>query len=108
MRLPAPFRTSAVVLLASCILRAAAADAQTLWADGTGSWFTSGNWSAGVPNAAVDARVNNGGTVQIFQGGAAANSVTLGREVGTSGTLRTDRSPGVSPGSAPARRSSSG
>jgi autotransporter-associated beta strand protein len=49
------------------------AQAQTVWVDGTGSWFVPGNWSAGVPTVATPlTTVGNGGTAQIA--GAAANA----------------------------------
>jgi hypothetical protein len=50
-----------------------AAVAQTNWTDATGSWFVSGNWSAGVPSAATTTTtVGNGGTALIS--GAPANA----------------------------------
>ncbi len=54
---------------------------------GTGSWFTSGNWNAGVPTASTFAAIGNGGTSQIADGGAAvAIDLTLGANTGA-GTL---------------------
>jgi T5SS/PEP-CTERM-associated repeat protein len=61
--------------------------ADTFWTDGTGSWFTALNWSAGVPTMATFAFVNNGGTARIFANGAQANFLALGQHVGESGTL---------------------
>jgi T5SS/PEP-CTERM-associated repeat protein len=61
--------------------------AQTVWTDATGDWFTAGNWSAGVPNSATDAQVNNGGTAQVGATGAAAKSLTLGLNAADSGTV---------------------
>jgi autotransporter-associated beta strand protein len=53
----------------------ASANAQTTWVDATGSWFVSGNWSAGVPTGATPlTTVGNGGTAQIA--GAAASAGT--------------------------------
>ena len=66
--------------------------AQTIWTDGTGNWFTPGNWSAGVPNSTTDAQTNNGGTAQIFSGGAAAQNLTLGLNATDSGNLSIDGS----------------
>jgi T5SS/PEP-CTERM-associated repeat protein len=69
-----------------CILLAAviSASAQTVWTDGTGSWFTPANWSAGVPTAGTTAEVNNGGTAQIAGASAAAASgLALGNGGGT-------------------------
>jgi outer membrane autotransporter protein len=66
-----------------CILLCAtfSSNAQTVWTDATGNWFTAGNWSAGVPTAGTAAEVNNGGTAQIGGGAAAASSLTLGSGV---------------------------
>ncbi len=54
---------------------ASSARAQTTsWTDGTGNWFTPGNWSAGVPTGATGTTsVSNGGTAQI---NGAANAGT--------------------------------
>src|SRR5579884_285590 len=52
--------------------------AQTIWTDGTGDWFLGANWSAGVPNASTQAKINNGGTAQISVAGATADSLLLG------------------------------
>src|SRR5215471_1341855 len=59
----------------------------TVWTDATGDWFTSGNWSAGVPDSSTTAQVNNGGTAQIMASGAAASLVELGVAAGDMGTL---------------------
>ena len=68
-----------------CILWCAAfsSSAQTLWQDGTGNWFTAGNWTGGVPTAGIGAEVDNGGTAQIAGGGAASASGLL---LGNGGT----------------------
>jgi hypothetical protein len=56
-------------------------------------WFNSGNWSAGVPDATIDAEVA-GGLPQITAGDAAAHTLFLGALSGggvlthTGGTLR--------------------
>jgi uncharacterized repeat protein (TIGR01451 family) len=68
----------------------ALAGAQTLWTGTTGSWFDGGNWSAGVPDASADARVDNGGTCQIASAGAVAHSVLLGFDTPDSGALALD------------------
>ncbi len=62
---------------------------QTIWQDGTGDWFTPGNWSAGVPTAGPGdtAIIDNGGTAQVAAAGATANIMELGMTVGTSGTI---------------------
>ena len=71
--------------LSACILWCAAfsSSAQTLWQDGTGNWFTAGNWTGGVPTAGIGAEVDNGGTAQIAGGGAASASGLL---LGNGGT----------------------
>ncbi|HET7924341.1 MAG TPA: hypothetical protein VFL30_05545 [Rhodanobacteraceae bacterium] len=70
----------------------AAAGAQTLWTGATGSWFDAGNWSAGVPDASADARIDNTGVCEIASTGAAARTVILGFDVADSGTLEVDAS----------------
>ena len=67
----------------------AAFGAPTIWTDGTGSWFTCGNWSLGCPDSITDAEINNGGTAQIFVQAPSANSksLTLGLNTGDSGTV---------------------
>ena len=57
--------------------------AQTNWQNnGTGDWFTSGNWSAGVPHLGIDAFVGIGGTAVVggIEPGAtiAAQNLTIG------------------------------
>ena len=37
----------------------------TDWEAGTGDWFTTGNWSSGVPNSSTAAFIAIGGTAQI-------------------------------------------
>src|SRR5581483_4191059 len=61
--------------------------AQTIWTGGTGDWFVSGNWSAGVPNSTTPAQINNMGTAQIIGSGATAQNVTLGFDVSDLGDL---------------------
>ena len=52
--------------------------AQTNWNATTDSWFESQNWTAGVPQAAVDAVVNNGGLSQVLAASGTARNVTIG------------------------------
>ena len=60
----------------------------TSWlVDGAEDWFVSGNWSAGVPGAATNAQINNGGTTQIVDPSAAARNFSLGNMFEGSGTL---------------------
>ena len=59
----------------------------TVWTDATGDWFTSANWSAGVPDSSTIAQINNGGTAQVMATGAAASEVELGVAAGDVGTL---------------------
>lgn len=67
---------------------ASPAFAQTVWVDDIGEWFDSDNWSAGVPNSAIDAQINNGGTAQIAPSvDASAQNVILGLGSSDSGTL---------------------
>lgn len=44
----------------------------------SGDWFTAGNWSGGVPTASRLARIDNGGTVVVSSGSAAANALRVG------------------------------
>lgn len=78
-------RSAAV--LAALVFIPAAAGAQTVWTGATGSWFDAGNWSAGVPDASADARVDNAGTCTIDAAGAVAHSVLLGFDAADTGTL---------------------
>jgi T5SS/PEP-CTERM-associated repeat protein len=69
----------------------------TVWTyHGTGDWFTSSNWSNGVPICAngvsYDAKINNGYTAQINTGSASACEVSLGVNPTDSGTLSVDSS----------------
>src|SRR2546423_2467281 len=67
--------------------------AQTIWIDATGDWSDSTNWSAGVPTAATDAEINNGGTAvldasSMFPVGTVKNlylgsGTAVGTDVGT-------------------------
>ncbi len=69
---------------------------QCVWArppaGGAGDWFASyanSNWNTILPPTATDdASINNGGTAQIATAGAVANSLTLGENVGDSGTVQ--------------------
>jgi T5SS/PEP-CTERM-associated repeat protein len=78
---------SAAILAALAFIWPAASGAQTIWTGATGSWFDAGNWSAGVPDASADARVDNAGTCTVDATGALANSVILGYAAADSGTL---------------------
>ena len=62
-----------------------ALSADTVWQGSTSSWFTGGNWTAGVPGSSGVADINNGGTAQISTGNAAASSINLGQSSGQSG-----------------------
>jgi len=83
---------SAARIAALALALPAAAGAQTVWTGATGSWFDAGNWSAGVPDASADARIDNTGTCTVASTGAAARSVTLGFDASDSGTLDVDTS----------------
>jgi T5SS/PEP-CTERM-associated repeat protein len=64
--------------------------ATTTWTlNGTGSWFTAGNWNPGEPDPSTDALINNGGTAQIILdfGQAVAQSLTLGLNPDQWGTV---------------------
>ena len=77
----------AALVVAVVLGSAYRAAAQTVWvASGTGNWFAPGNWSAGVPIATSDARINNAGTAQLFDN-AQAFSLALGFNPGNSGTV---------------------
>ena len=63
-------------------------NAQTVWTDATGNWFTPGNWTpSGPPTAGDDAQINNGGTAQIGAAGAVAKTLALGFDAANSGTV---------------------
>jgi T5SS/PEP-CTERM-associated repeat protein len=83
---------SAARIAALALALPAAAGAQTVWTGATGSWFDAGNWSAGVPDASADARIDNTGTCTVASTGAAARSVTIGFDATDSGTLDVDTS----------------
>ena len=83
---------SAARIAALALALPAAAGAQTVWTGATGSWFDAGNWSAGVPDASADARIDNTGTCTVASTGAVAHSVTLGFDATDSGTLDIDTS----------------
>jgi T5SS/PEP-CTERM-associated repeat protein len=76
----------------------AVAQMQTHWVDGTGDWFNAANWSAGVPNSNITAKINNGGTAQIGATGAAASDLNLGVDTAHSGTVAVDGSGELSVG----------
>jgi hypothetical protein len=84
-------RTAVLVgLLAGAWLLAhdvAAAATHTYWNTNAEYWRTAGNWTAGVPTAATNAHVNNGGTAITDQVGAACNRLYIGEDVGESGTV---------------------
>src|SRR5688500_9589068 len=69
---------------------------QTRWTDGTGTWSTAANWSAGVPTAAVRAEINHGGTAQLFADVGQAMSLFLGTNAGESGRLEVFSLGGIS------------
>jgi outer membrane autotransporter protein len=65
--------------------------AQTIWTDATGDWFTSSNWSSGVPDFFNSAFINNGGTAIIDQTSVArAHNTNLGFDATDSGSLVID------------------
>ncbi len=55
--------------------------AQTYWNAGASDWYVATNWTSGVPNATTDARIDNGGTSQIFATGATARDIRVGDAV---------------------------
>jgi T5SS/PEP-CTERM-associated repeat protein len=66
------------------------------WTGSTGNWFTSSNWSFGVPDCGgtcpinggpFEADINNSGTAQITTSGASACEVFLGKSSGDKGNL---------------------
>ncbi len=72
-------------------------DAATVWrgpAQQTAAWSDAGNWSAGLPDAARDARIDNGGIARVAQvgGQAAARDLLVagggGLEVADGAVLR--------------------
>lgn len=77
---------AAIAFVLSLALPISAA-AQTAWIGSIGDWFATGNWSAGVPDASADARIDNGGTSQLASGNAAARSIILGFDTTDTGVL---------------------
>jgi hypothetical protein len=76
-------RAGAMVTVAFLMVSTSAA--QTVWqgpGGGTASWFAPGNWSAGVPTSAIDARVDNTGTAEIAGGSAEADRLYAGYNTG--------------------------
>ena len=74
--------------------------APTYWNVTAGDWFTSTNWSAGIPNCSSDAYINNDGKAEIGISGAFARTLTLGENAAggsaaDSGTLVVDGTNGA-------------
>lgn len=88
---PAQIRRTAPLGLATLaiILLSSTAHAQSTWVNtGQADWAVGSNWDpVGVPDAATDVVIDNGGEAQITAVGAAASVVTLGSTTGTTGTL---------------------
>ena len=53
-------------------------------------WFNPSNWDPCEPDSSTDAFINNGGKVAINESGATARSLTLGANIGDSGTVLVD------------------
>src|SRR5262245_57635635 len=80
----------------------------TSWVGNTGSWHDAANWSllGGTPSSTVGARINNGGTAQVFSGMAEAKDIVFGANathsgsiiVNGTGQLSTLSATGVNPG----------
>jgi len=69
---------AALALLASPGVALADCTPVTNWTGAVDhNWFTSGNWSGGVPNSGTGAVVNNAGTAQISGSLPAANACSL-------------------------------
>jgi outer membrane autotransporter protein len=82
------FRFSIISILAFWSAASPCLAVELEWNDGTGNWFTSGNWTpAGPPTNADWAHIDNGGTAQIATAGAVSNIVELGSAAGDSGTV---------------------
>jgi T5SS/PEP-CTERM-associated repeat protein len=80
---------TALALFASPGVALADCTPVTNWTAGKSSWFTSGNWSGGVPTSGIGAVVDNGGTAQISGSlpQASACSLSLGPTSGHSGNV---------------------
>ena len=65
------------------------AGASTTWNTTDSSWFTSGNWTNGVPNSGKCAFINNSHTATIDSGSgdASAYNLVLGNSQGDSGSV---------------------
>lgn len=82
-------RTSLSLLLATALTMPALGQAQSVWTGAVSDdWFDPANWSAGVPDALVDAQINQTATAPAIEGGdAVTRSLTLGEVGGTTGGL---------------------
>jgi T5SS/PEP-CTERM-associated repeat protein len=95
-------KNAILVAIAALALSTSSAFAQVLcttntnWTDGSGNWFTAGNWDHGVPNSNTGASINNGGTAQIGSFlNANACSLILGNDISNSGSVSINGSAGL-------------
>jgi hypothetical protein len=87
---------AALALSTSSAFAQAFCTVNTNWTDGSGNWFTAGNWDHGVPNSTTAATINNGGTAQIGSFlSANACSLTLGNDISNSGSVSINGSAGL-------------
>ncbi len=82
-------RFGALLVVVTLLTGTSLLKAQDLWTAGDDTWFDAGNWSGGVPTAALNTQINNAGTANVDGTGNAADTknFTLGTNVGDSGTL---------------------
>ncbi len=80
-----------VLSFAVVSLFASSALAQTQWIlPGPGDWSTVVNWSDGLPDAATDTIIDNGGVAQVLAAGAASRELRVGEGAANSGGVLID------------------
>jgi outer membrane autotransporter protein len=76
--------TVTLLVLVLAFLASPAFARETIWDEiGTGDWFESDNWTAGVPNPQTDVLFDNGGTAEITRQGSSAQARDCFLEFGT-------------------------
>src|SRR5438105_12024395 len=99
MKNKSPSQLVLICLLAAAVFAlcnsSARADRTTWTGRGNDNdWFNCRNWDPDCPDVNTDAFINNGAKVAINHSGAVAQSLTLGENVGDSGTLTVDGTAG--------------
>jgi T5SS/PEP-CTERM-associated repeat protein len=80
-------------MLVALVASSVAANAQTSWNDpGSGSWFTTGNWTPSAVPDSTTAVIVDEGDAQVTSGAAASSTALLGSASGGNGTVTVDGS----------------